>query len=1071
MQNRGAIRLLAVLFAIVSLYQLSFTFFTARTEAKAVEYSQRAEITEMAKKLSENFGKNEMFYLDSLQKSSEKYFLDSMNNETVYNLGLFSYTYKDCKEREINLGLDLKGGMNVTLEVAVEDIVIKLAGSNSEKPEFETAIKKAHDLMRTTQSDFVSLFREVWEQDNPNTPLASIFATVELKDQLSPVSTNDEVEEVLKIQANAAVSSTYDVLSKRIDKFGVAQPRIQKLQNRGRILVELPGVKDPSRVRKILQSTAQLEFWETHDFKDQRISGALNQANEITFDYYKINESSKEDSGELKLGETDETETVDEVENNLIPDSISQANEEMLLSESDSNNTDEISLLEASEGQADDDTSMVDQQDAERLFKYLIPNYRQGDDGQYYAGEGAIVGYANIRDTAKVNKMLSLPQVRSILPKDMKLLWSFKAPSYADNQDLLELYAIKVVSRDGAAALSGEVITNARQDYDQNGRVEVSMSMNAEGSKIWKNLTGDNIGSQIAIVLDDYVYSAPNVNSEIGGGHSQITGNFTVEEGKDLANVLKSGKLPVPARIIEEAIVGPSLGQEAVSSGLISFIIAFVLVLIYMFLYYGKAGLVADLALIANIFFLFGVLASLQAVLTLPGIAGIVLTLGMAVDANVIIFERIKEEIRAGKGVKLAISDGYKNAYSAIIDGNVTTLLTGVVLYIFGSGPVQGFATTLMIGIVTSLFSAIFVSRLTFSWLLNRNSKIGFGNKATLNFLANANFNIIGMRKKAYIISAVVILLGLASLAFRGLSPGIDFAGGRTCVVRFDNNVNTQDIVGSLKKQFVTEDGVELSPVVKTFGPESQVKISTKFLIDDKSIESDSIVDYRVYEGTKEFFETDISPSEFFSSDEDKVLGQMSSQKVDPTISNDLIWESYLAVFFALIIIFSYIALRFRKWQFGMGGLVALIHDSLIVVSLYSIFYNVLPFDLEVDQAFIAAILTIIGYSINDSVIVFDRIREYFNIHKKSSVIDNMNGALNSTLARTINTSGTTFVVLLSIFIFGGEVIRGFTFALMVGILVGTYSSLFVASSTAYEFILQSDKKKALKQKTKKARK
>jgi SecD/SecF fusion protein len=1070
MQNRGAIRLLAVLFAIVSLYQLSFTFFAARTEAKAVEYSQRAELNDMAQMLSDKRGKNEMYYLDSLSKRAEKYYLDSMNNETVYNLGLFSYTYKECKEREINLGLDLKGGMNVTLEVAVEDIVKKLAGSNSEKPEFKKAIQKAHDLMRTTQSDFVSLFRQAWEEDNPNTPLATIFATVELKDQISPVSTNDEVADVLKRQADAAVSNTYDVLSKRIDKFGVAQPRIQKLQSRGRILVELPGVKDPSRVRKILQSTAQLEFWETHNFQDEKIYTAIDQANQITFDYYKIDDESgdksENDYDELKLGE-DETKVSEDIE-------IDESEEKDLLEEADSLGVDTsevTSLLDAASETDTEDTSMVNQQNAERLFKYLMPNYRQRSDGQYYPAEGAVVGFANIRDTAKVNQMLSLPQVRSILPRDLKLLWGFKAPSYADNQNLLELYAIKVESRDGSAALSGEVITNARQDYDQNGRVEVSMSMNAEGSRIWKNLTGENVGSQIAIVLDNYVYSAPNVNQEIGGGHSQISGNFTVEEGKDLANVLKSGKLPVPARIIEEAIVGPSLGKEAVNSGLMSFIIAFILVLIYMVLYYQKAGLVADLALLANIFFLFGVLASLQAVLTLPGIAGIVLTLGMAVDANVIIFERIKEELRAGKGTKLAISDGYKNAYSAIIDGNVTTLLTGIVLYVFGSGPVQGFATTLIIGIITSLFSAIFVSRLTFSWLLNRGSVIKFGNKSTINFLANANFNIIGFRKKAYVISAVVILIGLGSLVFRGLNPGIDFAGGRTYVVRFDNNVNTQDIANSLKTKFVTEDGVELSPVVKTFGPESQVKISTKYLIDDRSIESDSIVDYKVYHGTKDFFETEISSEEFFSSDEDKVLGQMSSQKVDPTISNDLIWESYLAVFFALIIIFSYIALRFRKWQFGVGGLVALIHDSLIVVSLYSIFYNVLPFDLEVDQAFIAAILTIIGYSINDSVIIFDRIREYFNIHKKTSILDNMNGALNSTLARTINTSGTTFVVLLAIFIFGGEVIRGFTFALMVGVVVGTYSSLFVASSASYELLKRQEDKRALKTKPTKSKK
>lgn len=1064
MQNKGAIRLLAILFALVSLYQLSFTYFTSNVENDAEEYANRPELQDLSEKMANKFGKNPTYYLDSLSKAAESFYLDSMNNEVVYNLGFTDYTYKECKEREINLGLDLKGGMNVTLEVEVEDIVIALAGSNADKPEFKKAIDKAHELMESSQSNFVTLFRQAWEEENPNIPLASVFATVELKDQISPTSTNEEVEEVLLSQAEAAVGSTYDVLSKRIDKFGVAQPRIQKLQNSGRILVELPGVKDPSRVRKLLQSTAQLEFWETYDFNNPKIYNAINEIDQYTAQYYSLDEEdttatdSDDESLELLSEDTETDETIAELEDTTSVEAI------------DTTDSD-TDLLGAAEETEADSLSNEQLESAERLFKYLAPNFRQGEDGQYYPGNGAIVGYASIRDTAKVNAMLNLPQSKSLLPRDLKLLWSVKTPRYIEDKSILELYAIQVNSRDGSAPLNGEVITNARQDYDQSGNVEVSMSMNTEGARKWKNLTGEHIGDQIAIVLDNYVYSAPNVNSEIGGGQSSISGNFTVEEGKDLANVLKSGKLPVPARIIEEAIVGPSLGQEAVNSGLMSFVIAFILVLIYMIVYYNKAGLVADLALVANIFFLFGVLASLQAVLTLPGIAGIVLTLGMAVDANVIIFERIKEEIRAGKGVKLALSDGYKNAYSAIIDGNVTTLLTGIVLYVFGSGPVQGFATTLIIGIITSLFSAIFISRLSFSWMLNKDINIKFGNKATINFLAKPTFDFIGSRKKAYIISAAVILLGLGSLVFRGLNQGVDFAGGRTYVVRFDNNVNTLDIAKSLEEQFVGEDGQRMTPTVKTFGPESQVKITTKYLIDVKSTESDSIVDYKVYEGTKAFFNQEVTAEEFFSSEEDKAVGKMSSQKVDPTISDDLIWESYLAVFFALIIIFSYIALRFRKWQFGIGGLAALVHDSLIVVSLYAAFHGILPFDLEVDQAFIAAILTIIGYSINDSVIIFDRIREYFNLHKRTEIKENINSALNSTLARTINTSGTTFVVLLAIFIFGGEVIRGFTFSLMIGILVGTYSSLYVASPVSYELLKISEKKNSSKVKKSKKKK
>ncbi len=1056
MHNKGAIRLLAILFALVSLYQLSFSYFTSSAEKDAKEYSLSPAVLSEAKLISERTGREEIIFLDSLQKAAENYYLDSIANEDQYYFGL--YSYKDCKLREINLGLDLKGGMNVTLEVSVEDVVVAMAGSNKKDPYFQTAIKDALEAQKNSQDDFITLFYQAWLQDNPGLNLSSVFATVELKDLISPNSTDEEVVKVLHEQAIAAIGNTYDVLSKRIDQFGVAQPRIQKMQN-GRILVELPGVKDPRRVRKILQSTARLEFWETYKFNNPLIFNALLQADPITAKYYS-NELVEEEV-EITEAATEELESASEEAAITETEEVASENElaealdsELELISGDSSDT-ELNI------DGDIDTPEAQQQqNVKSLFKYLRPNFVRSGEGSY-PGNGAIMGTALVRDTAMVNAMFKLAQVRSLFPRDMKLLWGFKPPKYLVNEGIngLELFIIQVKSRDGEPPLTGEVITNANRDYSQTGTVEVNMSMNTEGTHKWKIMTHDAAPDKdhIAIVLDKAVYSAPRVQNEISGGQSQITGDFTLEEAADLANVLKSGKLPVPARIIEEAIVGPSLGKEAVNAGLISFIAAFILVLLYMVFFYNKAGLIADLALLSNMFFLFGVLASLQAVLTLPGIAGIVLTLGMAVDANVIIFERIKEEVRAGKGMRLAISDGYKNAYSAIIDGNVTTLLTGIVLFVFGSGPVQGFATTLIIGIITSLFSAIFISRLTFSWLLDKNKSISFSNKFSANFMVNANFDFVGARKKAYIISGIVLLIGLGSIVFKGFDPGVDFAGGRTYVVRFDQPVNSVDLAKSLKTQFVDEKGNELRPEVKTFGPISQVKITTKFMEDSKDLNADSIVDMAVYKGVAFAYKTNLTYDEFSSSEDTKEIGLMSSQKVDPTISDDLVYKAYGALFFAFIIIFLYIAMRFRKWQYGIGGLAALVHDAIIVASMYSIFSGILPFDLEVDQVFIASILTIIGYSINDSVIIFDRIREYTGLYTKRTLKENMNHALNSTLSRTFNTSGTTIVVLLTIFIFGGEVIRGFAFSLLVGVIVGTYSSLFVASPVAYETMKKQD--------------
>ncbi|MDR4988840.1 MAG: protein translocase subunit SecD, partial [Bacteroidales bacterium] len=716
---------------------------------------------------------------------------------------------------------------------------------------------------------------------------------------------------------------------------------------------------------------------------------------------------------------------------------------------------DQLDSFEIDELLGDDFDDLEDFRDFARenpLFAYLTPAFFQDQAGNMRPGQGPVVGYAAVQDTARVNSMLKQPQIRSIFPRNMRLYWNVKPARGSENTH--ELVAIRETTRDGTAPLTGEVITDARQDFSPTGQVEINMAMNSEGARVWRRLTADNIGKSIAIVLDDYVYSFPTVQSEIAGGRSQISGQFTIQEAQDLANILRAGSLPAPARIVEEAVVGPSLGREAINAGFSSFAIAFIIVLIYMIFYYNRAGFVADLALIANIFFILGVLASLGAVLTLPGIAGIVLTLGMAVDANVIIYERILEEIRSGKGLRLAISDGYKNAYSAIIDGNITTLLTGVVLYIFGSGPVQGFATTLIIGIVCSLFTAIFLSRLVFTRWLDNNVVIRFNSKFTKDVLTKVNFDFIGVRKRFYIISSIVIILGLGSFAVRGLNYGIDFSGGRSYVVRFDTDINTAEMRTAL-----TEALGEPAEVI-TFGPSNQVRITTSFMIDDDSDEADATAERAIFEGVKDFFNEPVTYAEFVSDDENKVIGRLSSQKVGPAVARDIKVGAVVSVTIALIIIFAYIAMRFKKWQFGLGSLTTLFHDSIIVVSLYSLLYNIVPWTMEIDQAFIAAILTIIGYSVNDTVVIFDRIRENIGLYPKRDLKNNINTALNATLSRTINTSGTTIAVLLIIFLFGGEVIRGFAFALMVGVAVGTYSSLFNAAPVAYDLLTMKKKNK-----------
>lgn len=1029
MQNKGAIKVFAIALAIVSLYQLSFTFITNRVERKARVYAQSEAATVLATELAQGDQLLFKHLLDSIIDARETYYLDSMETQVVYNLLIGKYTYKQAKDREINLGLDLKGGMNVVLEVSVRDIIDALSGY-SKDPVFRQAMELAVQKQRNSQKDFVTLFGESFNEADPNARLASIFL-FEFKDKgITTNSSNDEVLSVIREEAEAAVDRSFQILRTRIDRFGVTQPNIQRLATSGRILVELPGIKDPKRVRKLLQGTAQLEFWETYNFSE--LYTFFDEANK-RLAQLNANTSSTVEQTALESN-TEEPETVEmpEADTTQTADTLSLADK---LKEESADNKDQ---------------SFEDYAKENPLYAYLMPSFVQDEQGRFFPGNTARVGQAMVKDTARINNMLR--RVEGVFPRNMKLAWTVKPRGgEAGQPGVLELVALKA-SRDNKAALGGEVIVDARQDYDQNGRIEVTIQMNSEGAKSWKRLTGENIGRQIAIVLDDYVYSFPVVNDEIPSGRSSISGGeMTIEEAQDLANILKAGKLPAPSRILEEAVVGPSLGREAVNAGLWSFVLAFFLVLVYMVFFYGRSGFIADLALFTNIFFLFGVLASLGAVLTLPGIAGIVLTLGMAVDANVIIYERIKEEIAAGKGMRLAIEDGYKNAYSAIIDGNVTTLLTGIVLYVFGTGPVQGFATTLIIGLLTSLFTAILISRIIFVYRLDHNKKINFGNKLTLNFLSDVHFDFLSMRKKAYVFSIILIVVSLASLGIRGLNYGVDFTGGRTYLVRFDQDVTVNDLRKALSTEFVDN-----TPEVKTFGPSRQVKITTKFMIDDETREADSIVQSMLYSSLKDFFANPISYNQFTSDEEssaDKVIGILSSQKIGPTIASDIRNKAIMAIVFALIIIFVYIAIRFKKWQYGLAGLIALAHDTIIVLGLFSLFHHILPFSMEVDQSFIAAILTIIGYSINDTVIIFDRIRENVGLHPKKLLKVNMNDGLNQTLVRTINTSGTTIMVLLIIAIFGGEVIRGFVFALLMGILFGTYSSVFNASPIVYDLL------------------
>ncbi len=998
MQSKGAIKFFAITLAIVCIYQLSFTLVTRIVESKAREAS----------------GDNPAAY---------QAYIDSIAGEPVYNLFVKNYTYREAKEREINLGLDLKGGMNVTLEVSVVDLIRSMS-NNSNDPTFNKALDEAQRLQRESQKDFVTLFGEAFNRIDPNAKLAAIFSTMDLQDRVTFNSTNAEVLDVIREESNSAIDRSFNILRTRIDKFGVTQPNIQQLGS-GRILVELPGVKEPERVRKLLQGTARLEFWETWENKD--VFEHLNNINET------LKKEGKKDSLLSSLG-SDTT-----VSDSLAPEAADTTSGNV--ADANQGDTSQVALLDQikSDSLTQSDTSAASFESFARenpLFAVLSPAIFQNQQGQSEYQRGPVVGYSLIKDTGKVNMILQREDILAQLPKNLKFLWGVKPPT--KEAQALELIAIKTNGRDNMPPLDGGAISDARQDFGQfNGKPEISMRMNVEGAQTWRRLTSENVGKSIAIVLDDHVYSFPTVQGEIAGGSSSITGNFEINEAKDLANILKAGKLPAPAKIVEEAIVGPSLGQEAIQSGLNSFIIALILVLVFMVFYYSNAGWAADLALFANVFFVLGVLASLGAVLTLPGIAGIVLTLGMAVDANILIYERIREELRAGKGVKLAISDGYSAAYSSIIDANVTSLLSGIILYIFGSGPIQGFATTLIIGILTSLFSAIFLTRLIFEWRLGKSKSIKFSTSLTENAFKNVKVDWIGKRKIYYLISGTIIAIGITSMIYRGFSTGVDFKGGRSYVVRFDETVSPTDVRAKLTVPFGA------APEVKTFGSDNQVKITTTYLIEDNSEDADANVEKTL--------------TNTLGIDQGKI---MSSQKVGATIADDIKVAAAYAIGFSLLVIFLYILVRFRKWTYGMGAVVAMAHDVLILLSVFSLAWGILPFSLEIDQAFIAAILTVMGYSINDTVVVFDRIREFLGIHHKMDMKTVINNALNATISRTINTSLTIFFVLLAIFVFGGEVIRGFAFALLIGIVVGTYSSLCIATPIVVDFMKKRDEDK-----------
>lgn len=986
MQNKGFVKVFAVLLTLVCMFYLSFSFVTRHYNNKAAEYAAGDPAKESA-------------YLDSL--STQKVWL--------------GYTLKECREMEITLGLDLKGGMNVVLELNVADVIRSLSNNNQDE-NFNKALDLAYAHQAGSNKNFIDLFAEEYKALDSNARLSAIFSTFELKDKITPQSTDAQVITVLKEELQSAIDNSFNVLRTRIDRFGVVSPNIQRLETAGRILVELPGVKEPERVRKLLQGSANLEFWETYKLPEiyQQLIAADNALAALL----------NKDAQAEEASATEEAPTTEA--QSAATDSTSNA--DSLLAE----------LNQESNENAAAAQSMEEFAKQHPLFALLqISQY----NGQL--SPGATVGVAMAKDMDKISEYLNMKQVKELLPRNLSLKWGVKAID--EKEQYFELYALKMSNRDGSPALGGDVVTDANADFvQQAGRSEqmVNMVMNAEGAKAWARLTKENIGNQVAIVLDEMVYSAPRVNDEITGGRSQITGNFTPEEAKDLANVLKSGKMAASVHIVQEDVVGPSLGQEAINAGVISFVIALVLLMIYMCLFYGLIpGLIADGALVLNIFFSMGVLASFQAVLTLPGIAGMVLTLGMAVDANVLIYERTKEELRAGKSLGKAIADGYGNAFSAIFDSNLTSIITGIVLFYFGTGPIRGFATTMIIGLGANFLTAVFLTRIVYEALLAKEklNNVTFTTSITKDLLQNPSVNFLGARKKGYLIPAAIILLGAISMSTIGLNNGIDFTGGRNYVIRFDNEVQTEAV-----REMLTEQ-LEGKVSVIQIGTADQVRVSTNYKIDSNDPSVDQEIEQKLYEGVKSLLPDGTTVSQFTDS------YIQSSQKVGPSMADDIKNAAILAVIFAMICMAAYILLRFSDISFSIGAFASVATTTLCIISFYTLLWKILPFSMEVDQTFIAAILTIIGYSINDTVVVFDRIRETIALYPKRDRYQVINEALNSTLCRTLNTSLTTLVVVLCIFILGGATIRSFTFAILLGIIVGTYSTLFVATPIAYE--------------------
>ena len=993
MQNKGLVKLFALLFGLVSIYQLSFTFKANQIEDEAKQYA--------INKIAET----ETDY-DSKRSIERLNYLDSLKTQDVFNLGIATYNYDEVKEKAMNLGLDLKGGINVILQISVKDILVGLA-NESKDPNFRKALSDAEELQKDSQNTYLEDFFVAFEALDANGKLASpdIFANRTLSDEITFNMSNDEVKPILSAKIDESIISAFEVLRKRIDKFGVTQPNIQRIGTSGRILVELPGAKEVERVKGLLQSTAQLEFWDA--YKGDEFGTFLFQANEV-------------------LKEVVQTSTEEETTTETEEDAIS----------------DIIGDTDAETGEDGTANPLID------LIR--APGY----------SGGPVLASFESKDQQKVSDYLNNPKVRALLAPEqryVKFVWGIPQIQQTNAEDtqsieLVELYALKG-NRENKPQLSGAVITDARQSYQQNGNPSVSMQMNLKGAKIWEEMTGNafNTGGQIAIVLDDIVYSAPGVTSgPIAGGNSEISGSFTLNEAVDLANVLRAGKLPASADIVQAEEVGPSLGQEAIDSGMKSFLIALAFVLLWMIFYYGKSGLFSNVALILNILLIFGILSGLGAVLTLPGIAGIVLTIGIAVDANVLIYERIREELYKGKGQKESVQDGFSNALSSILDANITTGLTALILYTFGTGPIKGFATTLLIGILTSLFTAIFISRLLIDWYLNRGGKLEFSTGMTKGLFQSINLDFLKKRKLAYVISGVIITAGLASLFTTGLDQGIDFVGGRTYTVRFAQDMNTEEVKTAVNDVFNSAE-------VKTIGSANQLKISTKYKVNENSAEVDAEVQEKLYAALVPFLPDGTTYKQFI--DAENNIGKMYSGKVSPTIADDIKRSSVWAILGSLIVVFLYILLRFKKWQFSLGAVAAVFHDVLIVLGIFSIAWKFLPFSMEIDQAFIAAILTVIGYSLNDTVVVFDRIREYINEHSSWDFGKIVNSALNSTLSRTLNTSLTTLVVLLAMFVFGADSLRGLLFALIVGVLVGTYSSVFIATPIMHDTLKRLDKK------------